>query len=288
MDSRTQFSFSDFDARGAAVCLEDAWQQVKARNDLPQPVQQLLGEALVAVTLMISNLKIDGRVSLQLQGGSVVSLLLAECHSGGMLRGVANVNENDATEALDFGALTEGGTMAITIEPDEGQRYQGIVSLAGTSLAESLEGYFAQSEQLDSRLWLYADHQRAAGLLLQKLPEQRQDDDPDGWHRIGILADTLTAGEMLALPALEIVHRLFHRENLTGGNSFPLEFGCSCSRERVIGVLTMLGREEILSAVDNDALQVSCEFCNERYSFDRIDLDQIFAEHPLEGPSTLQ
>ena len=136
MDSRTQFSFSQFDARGAAVCLEQAWQQVRARNRLPQPIQQLLGEALVAVSLMISNLKIEGRVSIQLQGGAMVSLLLAECDSAGMVRGMANVDPPDVPTTADFGALTDGGTMAITIEPDEGQRYQGIVPMTGTSLAE--------------------------------------------------------------------------------------------------------------------------------------------------------
>ncbi len=287
MDSRTQFSFTEFDARGTAVRLESSWQEVQARNELPQPAQQLLGEALVAVSLMISNLKLEGRVSLQLQGGHSLSLLLAECHSNGMVRGVATIHDDIAAD-VDFGSLTQDATMAITIEPDEGQRYQGIVPMTGTSLAESLEGYFAQSEQLDTRLWLFADQQHAAGMLLQKLPEQRGDDDPDGWNRIGMLAETLTADEMLSLPVADVIHRLFHRENLQTGPASALKFGCSCSRDRVIGVLTMLGRDEVLDAVEQDALQVSCEFCNECYRFDRIDLEQLFANYTVDGPSTLQ
>ncbi len=287
MNSRLHFSFQQFDARGAAVRLESAWQQVQLRNPLPQSVKQLLGESLAAVSLMIGNLKVDGRLSLQIQGGSMLSLLLAECDSNGDVRAIAHC-DNAVTDQTTFAELLTGASMVITISPDQGQQYQGIVAIDVNGLAASLEGYFRQSEQLDSKLWLAADHQHAAGLLLQKMPQQLQTEDIDGWDRIGILGETLTSEELLALDSEQVIRRLFHRELLSGGQSNALRFGCSCSRERVIGMLAMLGRDEVVGALEDDALSVRCEFCNEDYRFDRVDLEQVFIQTTTSGPATLQ
>ena len=143
------------------------------------------------------------------------------------------------------------------------------------TLSEAFEDYFRQSEQLPTRLLLVADGERAAGLILQKLPGD--EGDGDGWNRAGALFDTLRSDELLALPGSQLLHRLFHEEAVQILAERPLRFACSCSRDRVAAMLHSLGEDEARAALADGQADVRCEFCGQRYLFSGPQIEELFA-----------
>ena len=277
-DSLQRFVFEHAAIRGELVHLDNTWRAVLDRHDYPPAVRNLLGELMAAAVLLSATLKFTGSLILQIQGNGPVHLLVVESTSERTLRGMAQWTGEP--EPMPFPALVGEGRFVITIDPKEGgQRYQGIVNLEGETVAAALENYLARSEQLDSRIWLAADTRQAAGMLLQKLPgDQNQDEDSDMWMRATHLGATITRDELLALPAREVIRRLYHEEDVRLFDSEDVRFRCSCSRERVTNVLRMLGYDEVQSILnERNAVDVDCEFCNQHYTFDRVDAEQIFA-----------
>jgi molecular chaperone Hsp33 len=275
-DNLQRFVFEHAAIRGELVHLDNTWRAVLDRHDYPPAVRDLLGELMAAAALLSATLKFTGSLILQIQGNGPVHLLVVESTSERTLRGMAQWTGEP--EYMPFPALVGEGRFVITIDPKEGgQRYQGIVSLEGETVAAALENYLARSEQLDSRMWLAADTRQAAGMLLQKLPDDR-DEDSDMWMRATHLGATITRDELLALPAREVIRRLYHEEDVRLFDSEDVHFHCSCSRERVTNVLRMLGYDEVQSILnERNAVDVDCEFCNQHYTFDRVDAEQIFA-----------
>jgi molecular chaperone Hsp33 len=280
-DFLQRFMLESAQVRGVLVRLEETWRQVRLRADYPAPVRALLGKTLAASALLTGNIKFEGSLSIQLKRGGPVSLVFAECSHDGRLRGLARwQNEPPA----DFTLTTAGAEpiLAITIENStSGQRYQGLVPVEDADLAVLFERYFARSEQLPTRIVLAMDESRCAGLMLQQLPASQGEDrdvDDDAWHRVGILLNTLTPAELTRLPAEQLLLRLFHEESARVHAAQPLAFGCRCSRERVAGMLQALGRVEAEAAVREDGTaEVTCEFCNTRYRFDRVDIEHLFS-----------
>lgn len=275
-DSLQRFIFEHAPIRGEIVHLDATWQAVLERRDYPPRVRDVLGEMMAAAALLTATLKFEGRLIMQVQGRGPVNLLMVECTSNRTMRAIAQWN-GDVPEA-PLSDLVGDGRLAVTIDPSNGkERYQAVVELEGLSVAEAFENYFARSEQLDTRLWLAADPNQAAGMLLQKLPESPMADD-DTWNRAVHLSSTITRQELLALPVRDIIHRLYHEEDIRLFSRVPVSFRCSCSRERVESVLRMLGRDEIHSILaEQGTVRVDCEFCGNRYEFDRIDAEQLFA-----------
>ncbi len=274
-DTLHRFIFDGHPVRGDMVSLDGVWQEVQARKRYPEPVRELLGQMLAAAALLSATIKIDGGISLQIQGTGPITLLVADATSARTLRGVARWRGE--VPEHNFRALVGDGRLVITIDPGKGrERYQGIVELTGESLADSIIGYLERSEQLATRLQLVSDHQRAAGLLLQKLPGEA-DEDHDAWNRITTLAQTLTAEELLGLDAQEVLHRLFHEESLRLFDPEKVRFHCDCSRERVAEMLRTLGREEVDSIIaERRVVEVDCQFCNASYRFDAVDAEQLW------------
>lgn len=293
-DSLTRFLLERAGVRGVRVQLRDTWAQIRGRDDYPAAVAEMLGEACAAAALFTGHAKVDGRLSVQLRGQGRLRTLFAECTAAGTLRGIAQVAEGDTTPvSRDLRALGHGAMLAITIENPgapgrEPMRYQGIVALEAESLSAAFEQYFRQSEQLPTRLLLAADEQRAAGLMLQKLPGDAGDED--GWNRASMLFDTLGAGELLDWPAETLLTRLFHEEDvrLLGGRA--LRFACSCSRERVAAMLESLGEEEARAAVIGGSANVRCEFCGQAYRFGPEEIEALFLPRPpaASAPDRLQ
>ena len=285
-DSLQRFIFEHAPIRGEIVHLDATWQAVLERRQYPPRVREVLGELMAAAALLTSTLKFDGRLIMQIQGKGPVSLLVVECTSDRTMRAIAQW-QGEIPDA-PLAALVGDGRLAVTIDPLKGkERYQAIVALEGLTVAEAFENYFARSEQLATRLWLASDPQQAAGMLLQRLPEAEPSDD-DAWMRAVHLGSTITRDELLALPVREIVHRLYHEEDIRLFSRMPVSFRCSCSRERVEAVLHMLGRDEIHSILEEQgSVSVDCEFCGNRYEFDRIDAEQLFAAlHSIPATST--
>lgn len=275
-DSLQRFIFEHAPIRGEIVHLDATWQAVLERRDYPPRVRDVLGELMAASALLTSTLKFDGRLIMQVQGSGPVNLLVVECTSNRTMRAIAQWNGEVPDAPL--AELVGNGRLAVTIDPLKGkERYQAIVSLEGMTVAAAFENYFARSEQLDTRLWLAADRNQVAGMLLQRLPDSPQPDD-DAWMRAVHLGSTITREELLALPVREIIRRLYHEEDIRLFSRVPVSFRCSCSRERVEAVLRMLGHEEIRSILaEQGTVRVDCEFCGGRYEFDTIDAEQLFA-----------
>lgn len=285
-DSLQRFIFEHAPIRGEIVHLDATWQAVLERRQYPPRVREVLGELMAAAALLTSTLKFDGRLIMQIQGQGPVSLLVVECTSERKMRAIAQW-KGEVPDA-PLAELVGDGRLAVTIDPLKGrERYQAIVALEGLTVAEAFENYFARSEQLATRLWLAADPRQAAGMLLQRLPEAEPSDD-DAWMRAVHLGSTITREELLALPVREIVHRLYHEEDIRLFSRMPVSFRCSCSRARVETVLRMLGHDEIHSILDEQgSVSVDCEFCGNRYEFDRIDAEQLFtAPHSVPATST--
>lgn len=282
-DTLQRFLFTDAPVRGEIVHLNATFRAALERRAYPEPVRVVLGEFMAAAALLTATLKFQGRLTLQVQGDGPVRLLVVECSSESTLRATAQW-EGEVTLA-PLAALVGTGRLAITIEPRKGkERYQGIVSVEGASVAQALERYFAQSEQLATRLWLATDAQQAAGMLLQQLPGAATDDDL--WVRAVELGSTITPGELLDLPVRKLLHRLYHEEDLRLFAGTPVSFRCSCSRGRVESVLRMLGRDEVQDILsEQGAVDVDCEFCGRHYHFDAVDAEQLFVPHSVAGPS---
>jgi molecular chaperone Hsp33 len=250
-------------------------------------LRNVLGELMAAGALLAATLKFEGSIILQLQGNGPVKLIVVECTSEKTLRATAKWS-GDLADDAGLGALLGAGRFVITLVPGEGrQTYQGVVDIDPAGVAASLEHYMQTSEQLDTRLWLAAGEERVAGLLLQKLPAGEEPDE-DSWNRATRLAETITEPELLALPARNLLHRLYHQEDIRLFEPRPVSFRCSCSSERVSAMLRMLGYDEVRSILEErDTVEVTCEFCNRAYRYDRVDAEQLFAAtHPAPAAPT--
>lgn len=276
-DSLRRFLFEHAPIRGEIVHLDAVWQSVLERHQYPPVLRDLMGELCAAAALLAATLKLQGSLVLQIHGKGAVKLLVVECSGSLELRATAKWEGE-----LEQGTLKDlvgDGRFVITLDPKDGNKaYQGIVALEGDSVADILQNYMTRSEQLDTRLWLAADGQHAAGMLLQKLPEQKGQ-DADAWERASHLAATLKREELLKLSSAELIHRLYHEEDIRLFDEQGVSFNCSCSRDNVSRMLKMLGREEVDSIFAERAeLEVFCEFCNQRYVFDAVDAEAVFAD----------
>jgi molecular chaperone Hsp33 len=284
-DTLHRFLFDRFPIRGHLVHLDAAWRALIEHRDYPGAIRETLGEAVVASVLLAATIKFEGVLSLQLQGDGPMHLLLAQCTSGLGVRGLARYRDLDEARASTrVSELIGNGNLTVTLETDEGaQRYQGIVPIEGERLAESLQAYFQNSEQLPTRLWLHADAHGASGVLLQKLPSASSlppanaAQVEDAWRRVQLIAETLTPEELRTLADTEILHRLFNEDDLRLFEPSPVYFRCRCSRERVAGMLQGLGESETRSVIaERGKVEVHCDFCNRGYVFDAVDVEQLF------------
>jgi molecular chaperone Hsp33 len=295
-DRLLKFLFRDAPVRGEIVRLQASWQQMVVNHGYPAPVTRLLGEMTAAAALLAANLKFDGALIMQIQGNGPVRLLVVEVQREMRLRATAKLREAAAIEPdATLQQLTNpdgDGRCAITLDPAgrrPGQQpYQGVVPLAGATIAQVLENYLRQSEQVESRLWLAADEAAAAGVLLQKLPQEggaAARPDVDAWQRTTALTATLTHEELLALEPDALAHRLYWEERLEHFAPIAPRFECNCSRERSGRMLLALGRDEVDSILaERSDVEIVCDFCNARYAFDAVDIGQLFASGATQKP----
>lgn len=275
-DQLHRFTFENFNVRGEFVSLDASWRAVLERHAYAPPVRDYLGQAMVAATLLSATIKLRGSLILQIQGSGPLRTLVAQATEDRMIRGMAHAV--DPVTAGDLKSAFGEGHMALTAEAPNGERYQGIVGLEGDSMGGLVERYFHQSEQLPTRVWLAADGERAAGLLLQRLPGAPGSEDED-WRRVGILAETLTDAELLELESRTVLHRLFHEEVVRLYEPEPVAFRCNCSRERIAAALRAMGESELREILaERGAVEADCEFCNAHYRFDAVDVAGLFAE----------
>jgi molecular chaperone Hsp33 len=307
-DEVRRFIVENRPVRGHWVRLEGAWQELRAHRDYPQPVRELLGQAVAASVLLAATLKFRGQLTLQLQGNGAVSLLVAQCTHDFRLRAVARYDESAVSALLADGARESGtargaifrhlvgseGRFAVTVEADErSMRYQGIVPLSGDSLAGSLEAYFARSEQLPTRVLLAADETQGAGVLVQKLPEGDASEDSqlgEIWAQAERGIEQLSPEDLLHCPVEELLGRGFADHDMRLFRGAPVQFECRCSQGRVTSLLRALGAEEVRDVLrEQGSVTVTCEFCHRPYRFEAGDVQALFADATPAGgnPSTI-
>lgn len=287
-DSLHRFVFEHADVRGELIQLDRTLAEVLGRRSYPDPVARLVGEALAAAGLLSSILKFRGSLILQMQGEGAVPMLVASASHEQEMRAVARLGDAPVTDA-PLRELCANGYLAITIDPDDSDdRYQGIVPLEAERLNAAVETYFSQSEQLPTRIWLACDGERAAGLLMQRLPGGSTADG-DAWNRAEHLAGTITEQELLQLGVRELIGRLFHEEDIRLFAPTGVRFHCHCSRERLAGVLQGLGAREARDVLEEQGqIEATCEFCGTVYRFDAVDVEQLFSDGSSDPPGATQ
>ena len=277
--------------RGHWVRLEGAWRELRAHKEYPEPVRELLGQAVAASVLLAATLKFNGTLTLQLRGTGAVKLLVAQCTHDFRLRAVANFDEeavagvsSESQGGAAFRRLVGSeGRIVVTVESEErNQRYQGIVPLTGASLADSLETYFASSEQLPTRVLLAADSERGVGVLVQKLPDPTNAEESDMkavWEDAQRGIERLNTTDLLLRPVEELLERGFADHDMRLFKGAPVQFECRCSEGRVSSLLRALGEEEVRDVLkEQGAVTVTCEFCHRPYRFDAVDVEAWFAD----------
>lgn len=308
MSELHKFLFDGLPVRGQIVRLTDAWQEVLARrraddaqSPWPWPVTRMLGEMAAASTLMQANIKFNGALVMQIFGEGPVKVAVSEVQQDLSLRVTAKVVGDVEADAhlQDLVNVNGRGRCAITLDPKDRlpgqQAYQGVVPLNAMQgegkpqLADVIEHYMRQSEQLDTKLVLAADNNVAAGLLIQRLPAEGEGNISGGgqamdaaeqmehFNRIATLAGSLTGDELLQLDVETILRRLFWQEKILRFDPQTPRFACTCSRERVAGMIRGLGQEEADSILaERGEIDVSCDFCGQHYRFDAVDAAQVF------------
>lgn len=281
-DGLTRFVFTQADIRGTIVRLEDSLQQLMSLHQYPPEIQQLLGEFLVASLLLSDTIKFEGHLTLQVNGRGRVHLLMAEATHEGHVRGIARLDDttaDDAWSGLSLRELLDNGTLTVTIDARGRERYQSIVPLEGETLGDCLTSYFQQSEQLNTQIFLAAGETGAAGMLIQQLPvqvEQNLAQRNDRWETVQTLAATLTVGEMLQDANEVLIRHLFAEENIRVFPPSPVSFQCSCSEERMAGALVSIGEQELTTMFrEQSTLEMVCEFCGTQYLIDEEKLVQL-------------
>lgn len=286
-DALTRFIFEYAPVKGGIVQLDSVWQTVQSHADYPAPLKKILGELLAAAALLTSNIKFEGNLVLQLQGKGPLRLIVVEATSKKTLRATAKWT-GELAEGSSLADLMGQGHFAITLDQSQAgkQNYQGIVPMSGDSIAETLTHYMQSSEQLDTRIYLASSNERVAGMLLQRMPDQKSV-DADAWNRATLLADTVKSEELLSLPPRDVLMRLFNEETLRQFEQEPLSFACTCSKDKVGNMLKMLGQEEVGGIVaEQGEVEINCEFCDRQYRFDAVDVAQLFSGQYITPPAT--
>lgn len=293
-DRVRRFVLEGHPIRGHSVRLTRAWLELREHQDYPPVVQALLGEAVGAVILLAATLKFNGTLTLQLQGKGLVNLLVAQCTHDFKVRAMAR--HDPIGDSVGFRSLVGEGQIVVTVEAnDRASSYQGVVPISGDSLAQCLEAYFIQSEQLPTRVVLASTPGVVSGMLVQRIPGEggkQPQVDPAAleaaWMKVDHAMLGLTAAELIDDDVEQRLVRMFGDDEVRVFGGHEVKFECRCSRERVANVLRSLGQEEIRSVIaEQGAVTVTCEFCQKPYKFDPIDAEQLFTDGAPRGSSSI-
>ena len=287
-DLRQRFYIEDSPVRGEVVHLEETLQTILAQRDYAPAVQVLLGEMLSATALLASTLKIKGRISLQIQASGSFKWAMAECNHLGEVRALADYEADPRFNAADSSSTVLSTLISpvlfINIEPEFGERYQGIVALDKPNLAGCLMQYYDLSAQIPTRIVLASSAQRAGGLLIQLLPRNSEEEqervDQDLWPRLTMLTETLKIEELTDLESSEILYRLYNEEEVRLPEVEMLKFGCTCSKERCAQALEQIGAEAVRETLEHqNPITMDCQFCSAQYTFSAEEALGLFGEH---------
>jgi molecular chaperone Hsp33 len=270
-DYSKRFLIQEADIRGCIVRLNKSFTDCYDHQQYPEPLLHLLGEFLTAATLLGNSLKFTGRLVLQVNATEPVSLVMSEFATDSKIRGIIRGSYPDQ-DSLDMTSLFKDGTLAITIEPSQGERYQSLVPVSASTLSECLSYYFQQSEQLATQIILHCDGRSATGFMLQQLPAQQlhsEESRDQQWQHCCLMASTISSQELLDLPDELLLSRLYGDWDVSLYEPVPINFHCDCSQQRMANALLALGEQELKDLLDQQqTLSIQCEFCGESYQMD--------------------
>ncbi len=275
-----RYLFEDLSVRGELVQLDEAYQRIISSKEYPAALQKLLGELLVSTTLLTATLKFEGSITIQLQGDGPVSLAVINGDHDQKIRGVARW-EGDIADDATLHEMMGKGYLVITIEPKKGERYQGVVGLEGETLADVIEGYFANSEQLKTRLWIrtgeHEGKKHAAGMMIQVMPDGTG--KPEDFEHLEQLTATVKNEELFTLPANELLYRLYNQDSVRLYEPQPVEFHCGCSRERSGAAIITVDKTEIYDILaEEGTISLHCDYCGTSYTFDEPEITELYTQ----------
>lgn len=275
-DTLQRFLFEHASIRGEIAHLDETYKNILHQHPYPPVVKRLLGEALVSCLLLAGSIKFEGDVSLQFHGDKRLPLLLVQCDHQLQIRAFAKYQDN--AEAIDYSSAFLEGKMALIIQQNNTtQAYESIVPIRSTSMSDNLTHYFAQSEQVASQVWLAVNEDSAAGILLQLMPGQDTQQREEFWEYAVMLGQTISDDELLMLDNPTLLHRLYHETELRLYTARPVSFQCRCNLKKMKQVLTVLGEEEVQQLLkEKGHVEICCDFCNQAYVFDPIDVTLLF------------
>ena len=276
MNTINRFLFKDLDIRGQHLSLDDTWQDMIQNRGYGASVRQLFGELSALAIFLANGIKHKGKLTLQIQGSGIVSLLLVEVTDDlkirGMVRADGAIKEGDSLDTI----LGTGQIVATLYNAQTDHSFQSLVPRNSQGLIATFEDYFSQSEQLESRLWVSSTQDSLSAMLLQKMPKADQH-DAEGWHRIGALSDTITESELISLDAESLLHRLFHEEDLQLFKAEWIDYKCEQNKERFEKIIYDLGEQDARSLLkEHGEIAIHNEICNEHLFFNKDDVDRIF------------
>ena len=272
-----RYLFDDMSVRGELVQLDSTYKRIISSKEYPAAVEKLLGELLIATTLLTATIKFEGSITLQLQGDGPVSLVVINGDNNQQVRGIARW-DGDIPQNANVRELMGSGYLVINIEPKQGERYQGIVGLENDSLSEIIENYFERSEQLKTRIWIKTGVdqgiEKAAGMLLQVMPDGTGTEDD--FEHLEQLTNTVKDDELFSLEAQELLYRLYNQEKVQLFTPKEVVFHCGCSRERSGAAIITLNPTEIEEILAEEGhISMHCDYCGSNYDFNKEQIDQL-------------
>ncbi|MCW8093265.1 Hsp33 family molecular chaperone HslO [Alteromonas sp. ASW11-130] len=285
-DQLHRFLIDRAHVRGQLVRLQDSLKDIVHSQEYPVQIQRLLSEMAAVTSMLTAILKFEGEISLQIQSNGPVNYAVINATHEQTMRGVARWDQSLTSLPDELEAMLSQAVLVITITPEEGERYQGVVALDKPTLGECVESYFAQSEQLPTKIMLMTDMHdpqniRAAGMLLQVLPQDSSQSVMalnNEFEHLVKLGETLSEEEMFNLSVSDILYRLYHQEKVELFSPQPVKFACTCSKERSAQALLNVEKSELLDIVAEDgAVSMNCQYCHAEYKFDAIDIEAIHA-----------
>lgn len=279
-DSLKRFIFNEYDLRGEIVQLNNSFSEMIKDHNYPKCIQQLLGELQVSICLITEITKFSGSIMLQIRGGLGSKLHYAIVNSNHRqeTRGVASYDGefDDNTPFLDI--VGKNACMTLTIIPDEGSQYQGIIDVSKPTLSECIEEYFIQSMQINTKIWLYSsvENKLVAGIMIQNLPTNDQNKQLEDMNHVSVLTDSLTDAEIFSLDSQDVIYRLFNQESVNVFPNTKILFKCVCSKEHFKTMLTHLNPDELASILNQDGkITCECHCCGKSYTFYEDDIIEI-------------
>ena len=285
-DTVIPFVFESLPVRGALVQLESAWQRMQLGHHYAEPLANVLGHSAAATALIAQSLKFEGTITFQISSDGPLGMLVMQCTDTLDLRGMASAH--DISGDMEFSDLMTTARCAVTVDSGATERpYQGTVDIRPESLAASLEDYFAQSVQIPSHVHLESDRALCGGILLQQMPEESPTLEDD-WRRLGFLAKTLRAGDLVDGASHDLLHKIFAEDDVRAFRSRKARFRCRCTQQKVEKVLRLLGEAETRAAcAEQGRVEVTCEYCGHLRTFDAVDVTRVFTEQAISGPDSV-